>query len=155
MKRRLSLFFATAGYVGLIPKAPGTWGSLVATLALFAISGRTADVAPQLLLSATGVIAVLGVLAADSVARDRGVEDPQVVVIDEVAGQLLTFVFVPLRWQTLLLGTLLFRVFDIWKPFPLRRAERLPHGVGIMADDLLAGVYANLLLQAACRWLPV
>ena len=151
MMRQLSIFFATAGYAGFIPKAPGTCGSLLATFVLWAVSHRTSHVAPELLISVTGIVTVLGVLAADRVARDRGTEDPQVVVIDEVAGQLLTFVFIPLRWQTLLLGTLLFRAFDIWKPFPLRRAERLPHGVGIMADDLLAGIYANLLLQGAYR----
>lgn len=155
MTRQLSLFFATAGYVGLIPGAPGTCGSLLATVILFAVSLGTSDIHAELLLSAIGFVTVLGVLAADRVARDRGVEDPPIVVIDEVAGQLLTFLFIPLRWQTLLLGTLLFRAFDIWKPFPLRRAESLPHGVGIMADDLLAGVYANLLLQGACRWLLV
>ncbi len=153
MSRQLSLFFATAGYVGLIPKAPGTCGSLLATIILFAVSRRTSYIPAELLLSGIGIVTVLGVLAADRVARDRGVDDPQMVVIDEVAGQLLTFLFIPLRWQTLLLGTILFRLFDIWKPFPLRRAESLPHGVGIMADDLLAGVYANLLLQGACRWL--
>jgi phosphatidylglycerophosphatase A len=69
------------------------------------------------------------------------------VVIDEVAGQLATFLFLPFNTINLVLGTLVFRILDIWKPFPIRRLERLGNGVGIMADDLLAGVYANLLLQ--------
>jgi phosphatidylglycerophosphatase A len=68
-------------------------------------------------------------------------------VIDEVAGQLLTFLFLPVNLLNLVLGTALFRIFDIWKPFPIRKLEPLGNGVGIMADDLMAGIYANLILQ--------
>ncbi|PYV12225.1 MAG: hypothetical protein DMG07_17560 [Acidobacteria bacterium] len=82
---------------------------------------------------------------------NRADKDPSVVVADEVAGQLLAFLFVPIGLVNLVLGTLLFRLFDIWKPFPIRRLERLPGGVGIMADDLLAGIYANLVLQLVTR----
>lgn len=154
MTSRLALLFATSGYVGFLPKAPGTWGSIAATVGLFAVS-RLAGIAPSLHLSACGMITVLGVLAAHRVARDRGDKDPQIVVIDEVAGQLVALLFLPLTWQNLLLGTALFRLFDIWKPFPLRRAESLPNGVGIMADDLLAGIYANVILQVANRYFLV
>ncbi|MGD0102312.1 MAG: phosphatidylglycerophosphatase A, partial [Acidobacteriota bacterium] len=76
-----------------------------------------------------------------------GQEDPSFVVIDEVAGQLLTLLFLPVNWLNLVLGFLAFRTFDIWKPFPIRKLESLGEGVGIMADDLLAGVYGNVLLQ--------
>jgi phosphatidylglycerophosphatase A len=150
MTGRLALLFATSGYVGFLPKAPGTWGSITATLCFFAAS-RVVGIVPALHVSVCGLVTVLGAIAADRVARDRGVEDPQIVVIDEVAGQLIAFLFLAPTWQNLVAGTALFRLFDIWKPFPLRKAESLPHGVGIMADDVLAGIYANAILQVANR----
>jgi phosphatidylglycerophosphatase A len=122
-------------------------------------------------------IALLGTVASDRVARFAGVKDPQYVVIDEVSGQWLTLLLGmaayhftshspsaavpgsyyfgsgdfgagPLNWKYLLLGFILFRVFDIWKPFPARQAEALPGGLGIMADDWVAALYA-----AACLWI--
>jgi phosphatidylglycerophosphatase A len=123
------------------------------TLALAALAPRGAPARPELLASIVGVVTVAGVLAAAEVARAAGIEDPQTVVIDEVAGQLLAFVLVPLTVANLVLGTILFRIFDMWKPYPLRRLELLPRGVGIMADDLGAGLYANALLQLATIWL--
>jgi phosphatidylglycerophosphatase A len=76
-----------------------------------------------------------------------GLKDPQFVVIDEVAGQLVTLIAVPLAWKTFLAGLILFRVFDIWKPFPIRRLERLPEGTGIVVDDLGAGLYALAVMH--------
>jgi len=102
-------------------------------------------------------IAVLGVFVAGRVERHSGKHDPQFVVIDEVSGQLiaLSLPFVYLNWKSWLLGFILFRVFDIWKPFPARQAESLPGGWGIMADDWVAGVYAALVLWGiqALGWL--
>lgn len=94
----------------------------------------------------TLVISVVGLIAADDVARKKGEKDPQFVVIDEVSGQLLTYLvaLAPANWKYLLLGFILFRVFDIWKPFPARQAESLPGGWGIMADDWIAGIYAGI-----------
>ena len=91
-------------------------------------------------------MALLGVWASSKAAKFSGLQDPQFVVIDEVSGQLLTYVvaLAPLNWKYLLLGFILFRVFDIWKPFPARQAESLPGGWGIMADDWIAGIYAGL-----------
>jgi len=93
------------------------------------------------------LISLLGVWAANKVERDSKIVDPSFVVIDEVAGQLITFFLIPLSWVYLFIGFLLFRAFDILKPFPARRAEELPGGWGIMVDDIVAGIYANLFLQ--------
>ena len=98
-------------------------------------------------LSAICLISLLGVLASANVSRNSGLEDPQYVVIDEVAGQLLTFLLIPVNPLNLVLGTVFFRVFDMWKPLGIRRLESLKGGFGIMADDLLAGLYANLILH--------
>lgn len=160
-KPRLSLFFATAGGAGYLPKAPGTWGSLVGVALYWALSKTTAQPAIDLYLHdvylvlrpqwpvgivVAIVLAFLGVAAASRVAKFAGKKDPQFIVIDEVSGQLFTFVFAlsPLNWKYLLLGFILFRVFDIWKPFPARQAESLPGGWGIMADDWAAAVYAAI-----------
>jgi phosphatidylglycerophosphatase A len=99
----------------------------------------------------TIVIALVGVWVSGRVASYSGKKDPQFVVIDEVSGQHLTYLLAlaPLNWKYLLLGLILFRVFDIWKPFPARQAESLPGGWGIMADDWIAGVYAAIGLWIA------
>src|SRR5260221_440949 len=97
----------------------------------------------------------LGNWSSDRVGIYRKKKDPRVVVIDEVAGQLISYfgfataATLALNWQYLLAGFILFRVFDIWKPFPARRAESLPGGLGIMADDWIAGIYAALGLWIA------
>jgi phosphatidylglycerophosphatase A len=102
-------------------------------------------------------IAAVGVFVAGRVERFAGKTDPQFVVIDEVSGQLiaLSIPFIALNWKSWLLGFILFRLFDIWKPFPARQAESLPGGWGIMADDWIAGIYAALVLWAvqAAGWL--
>ena len=90
---------------------------------------------------------VIGIPAATRVARASRVKDPQFVVIDEVAGQWITLLFVPVAWKTLLAGFILFRGFDIVKPPPVRQLERLPEGTGIVVDDVAAGVYALAVLQ--------
>jgi phosphatidylglycerophosphatase A len=87
------------------------------------------------------------------VARESGLKDPGFVVIDEVAGQLIALIAVPLDWKYLLAGFILFRGFDITKPFPLRRLEVLPEGIGIMMDDVGAGLYALFLLQIWIHWI--
>ncbi len=94
------------------------------------------------------LITAAGVTAATRVARASGDKDPSMVVIDEVAGQLIALIGAPLHWKTLLASLILFRAFDIVKPSPLRRLEHLPEGTGIMADDLGAGVYALAVLHA-------
>jgi phosphatidylglycerophosphatase A len=147
MKKQLALLFSTAFYIGFIPGAPGTYGSLATVAVLFFFLRTGHQILPDLHLSAVGVISVLGIVSAAETSRNRGDEDPSIVVIDEVAGQLVTFLFLPLTLANLAAGFLLFRLFDIWKPAPIRKLESLKNGVGIMADDLAAGIYANVMLQ--------
>ena len=78
--------------------------------------------------------------------------DPQIIVVDEIAGQFLTFLWVPLNWGTFVAGFVLFRLFDIWKPGLIGKADKMPGGMGIVADDLLAGLAANLVLQVVFRF---
>ena len=134
-----ALFVATAGYVGYSPIAPGTAGSAVGLVLLVAIRFFGS---PELELGVLVVTVALGLWASGVGERYAAREDPGLVVIDEVAGMLLTLLWVPLSWSTGLVGFLAFRLFDIVKPFPARDAERLHGGFGIMADDLIAAVYA-------------
>jgi phosphatidylglycerophosphatase A len=148
MIKRLSLEYASALHIGFIPGAPGTYASVATTLVYSLVCFLSGRIPFGLHLSAICLISLLGVLASANVSRNSGLEDPQYVVIDEVAGQLLTFLLIPVNPLNLVLGTVFFRVFDMWKPFPIKKLESLGGGVGIMADDLLAAVYANIILQA-------
>jgi phosphatidylglycerophosphatase A len=147
MKNRLSFIIASVFYVGYIPGAPGTYAAIITTLGFFLTYFFSHRILPELHLSAVGLISLIGVLASAQVSRSTGIEDPSFIVIDEVAGQLITFLFLPVNAFNLILGTVAFRIFDIWKPFPIRKLEHYGAGVGVMADDLLAGIYANLALQ--------
>ena len=142
--RAFGLFVATAGYVGYFPIAPGTAGSAVGLVLLVAIRFFGS---PELELGVLVVTVVLGLWASGVEERYAAREDPGLVVIDEVAGMLLTLLWVPLTWATALVGFLAFRLFDIVKPFPARDAERLHGGFGIMADDLIAAVYATAAVR--------
>lgn len=93
------------------------------------------------------LVTLIGIPAATHVARSSGLKDPQFVVIDEVAGQLIALIGVPLAWKTFLAGFILFRIFDIVKPPPVRQLEKLPEGTGIVVDDVGAGVYALLIMH--------
>lgn len=136
----LATWFGT----GLLPWAPGSWGSLVALPLAWIIV--TYAGASGLLIAALMVFAV-GCWAAGRVEQASGVKDPSFAVIDEVAGQWLTLTVVPLDPLFYLAGFLLFRLFDIFKPFPIRHIERnVPGGLGIMADDVAAALYAALVL---------
>ena len=141
---RAATLIASYFYVGFIPVIPGTFGSLAAFTLYFALISLN-----QWRLYVLGVtlICAIGVWAANRVEADSKIVDPSFVVIDEVAGQLITLFLIPFSWIYLLAGFLLFRAFDILKPFPARRAEELPGGWGIMLDDIFAGIYANLFLQ--------
>jgi phosphatidylglycerophosphatase A len=157
---------ATAGYVGYVPFAPGTWGSLVGVLLYWLLLRHTSLSAPSL-VHPHGItwavpfgfvvaelllfLSAIGIWAAEKMSVESRLKDPQFVVVDEVSGQMLTFLLAlaPANWKYLLLGFILFRAFDIWKPFPARQAESLPGGWGIMADDWVAGVYAAFGLWIA------
>ncbi len=210
---RLALAIATALGVGYIPKAPGTFGSLVgvATAYLSAVFflrptslGGVFPLNPETdavladqhflvpgsdihnavlalpIICAVALLVLLGAIgvwSASRAAAHAGIEDPQFVVIDEVAGQHLALLLplIPIalphftahmdfsafavffalslvNWKYLLLGFIFFRVFDIWKPWPIRRLENLPGGWGIMADDWMAGIYAAILLRIALHF---
>ena len=131
---------------GLLPVAPGTWGSLAALPFAWAIATLLGQ--PALLIAAAIVFGV-GWWAAEQVGRASGIADDGSIVIDEVAGQWLTLAVVPPSAAAYVLGFLLFRLFDITKPWPASAAERtIPGGLGVMADDIVAGIYAALLLYA-------
>ena len=147
MKQRLSLIFSSGCFVGMIPGAPGTYASVATSLLFYAAYRISYRIPPELHASVLCLVTFLGTLASAETSRNSGDEDPQFIVIDEVAGQLLTLIFLPVSLLNLVVGTALFRIFDIWKPFPIRKLEPLGNGVGIMADDLMAGIYANLILQ--------
>jgi len=212
-KPRLALAIATVLGVGYIPKAPGTFGSLVgiataflssvfflqpaSVRALFSLHPNYEAVLRNELFPLPGsdvhnallalpiffalgllfVLGAIGVWSASRAASYAGIEDPQFVVIDEVAGQHLALLLplIPIalphltahmdlsdftiffalslvNWKYLLLGFILFRVFDIWKPWPIRRLENLPGGWGVMADDWMAGIYAAILLRVALHF---
>jgi phosphatidylglycerophosphatase A len=143
-----AMLIATFFGVGRMHPGPGTWGSAVTVLLWAAL----AHVLPPNLRAPVAValaacVIVIGIAAATRVARATGSKDPQFVVIDEVAGQLIALIAVPLAWQTFLAGFILFRVFDIFKPPPVRQLERLPEGTGIMLDDVAAGIYALAVMQ--------
>ena len=141
---RLALLIATVGGVGHAPFAPGTVASALTALALVFLSpSRPALIV--LIVAVTGV----GIWAAQDAERLLGGKDPGVIVIDEVAGMALSVAALPLTPAVLLAGFVLVRVFDVVKPYPANALQRLPGGVGVMIDDLVAGLYALLLLLAA------
>ncbi len=148
---QLALWLATVLGIGRIPFAPGTFGSI-----------------PGLLLALwlhhlgvwwleAGVIAVIfavGIWAADVAERHYQLTDPGPVVIDEVLGMLVTVAFIPVNGTGAVVGFVLFRIFDIIKPFPARNFERLPGGLGIMSDDLMAGVWGQIVMRLLVWLLP-
>jgi len=149
MKDRVCLFVASVGHIGMLPVMPGTFASLVTTLAYYLVYRIYFRILPELHLSVICLVTTIGIFTAAHASRVLGNEDPHEVVIDEVAGQLMALLLLPISFINLIAATCLFRLFDIWKPYPIRKLETLPNGVGIMADDLLAGVYANIILQLA------
>ncbi len=133
---------ATVGGIGRVPRLPGTVASVVG-------AGLAWWLSPNPAVQIAGCLAVtaLGFWSAGPAARAMAVKDPPAVVIDEVAGMMLTLLFLPAKGWIYLAGFLLFRLLDIWKPGPIRRMEQLPGSLGIMLDDLAAGLAANLLLR--------
>ena len=145
----VATFFGT----GLMHPGPGSWGSAATVLLWWLLSGW---ISPHWQPAAAMLLAAGGRSRWHSrstrVARATGLKDPQFVVIDEVAGQLITLIAVPVSWKSLLLGFILFRGFDIVKPPPVRQLEHLPEGIGIVLDDVGAGLYALVVMQAALHF---
>lgn len=148
---QVALFVASFGYVGFFPIAPGTAGSLAA-LALFAFVRWVGM--PAFELATIVAVLIVGVWSANGAERALGRKDPGPVVIDEVLGMLITLAWLPVSMAGVVLGFLLFRLFDIVKPYPAGRLEHLPGGYGIMLDDAMAGVYSYLVLRACMWWVP-
>jgi phosphatidylglycerophosphatase A len=141
---------ATVGFIGYSPLAPGTMGSLAAALVFLLFPSYLSAWFWMAGLALLLVVAVWSAQQmADSTAQRAafGKVDPQEVVIDEVMGMAVTLAFLPLSLKTVGIGFLLFRIFDIIKPFPARRSEKLPGGWGIVMDDVVAGIYANVGLR--------
>ena len=151
--------------VGYLPVMPGTYGSMVGVMIYLAISWGEASIG--IFLSQQGwrleqiaawfhavlliiflLFCLLGIWASGRSTELLGNTDPQQAVVDEVIGQLIVFLFVPfgLSWPFILAGFLLFRLFDIWKPYPIDSLQNLPAGIGVCADDMVAGVYSGICL---------
>ena len=145
---RWATLTATFFGIGYLRPGPGTWASAVTMLLWAAVASRTPETVRLPLLFALAVgVTLIGIPAATRAARAAAKKDPGFVVIDEVAGQLISLMAVPLKWKTFLAGFILFRVFDILKPPPVRQLERFPDGTGIVLDDVAAGVYALAVMQ--------
>ena len=145
----LARLIATVFGLGYAPKGPGTAGSMGALLIAWLLY-TYAGVAPLWFAALAAALAIPGIWAAGVVAKELGRKDPQIVVVDEVVGQWLALAgALHLNWKSWLAAFALFRLFDIWKPAPVRQLERLPGGAGIVADDAMAGLYAALVLFAA------
>ena len=148
MIRAFVYLLGTFGGTGYAPIAPAT----AASLAFAVIWWLAWPVGLAWQVGLLAAVTVVGIPVASRIARDRGEEDPRCVVVDEVAGMLVTYLGVatgPAGWAV---GFLWFRIFDIVKPFPARRLESLHGGLGIVADDLMAGVYANIAMRLTLHW---
>ena len=134
---------ATFFGIGRVRPGPGTWGSAVTVLLWAGLAYELPlSVRTPVAIALAMLVTLIGIPAATQVARGSGTRDPQFVVIDEVAGQLVALIAVPLAWKSFLAGFILFRAFDIVKPPPVRQLEALPEGTGIVLDDVAAGLYA-------------
>ncbi len=144
------VLLAAWGPCGYSPVAPGTAGTLGAVPLAWALSllGWPAY------LAATAALLALGVVAAERAGRYWGVVDASPIVSDEVVGYLLTMAFAPFEWRTALCGFVLFRLFDVWKPWPVSALDRVKSGLGVMLDDVGAGVLGFAVMQLLLRATP-
>jgi phosphatidylglycerophosphatase A len=153
----MAVFVATGFGAGFIPFGPGTWGSIVGLLIAYELitAFGSGALLPQNILIAAGVVfAALGVWASDRAEKIFDRKDAGQIVIDEVFGQIISFVFIApylagpgAKWRWWVAGFALFRAFDIFKPYPINRLQGLSGGLGVMMDDALAGVYAAVALS--------
>ncbi|MEM6319935.1 MAG: phosphatidylglycerophosphatase A [Bacteroidota bacterium] len=150
MIKKIHKLIVTAFGAGYAPIAPGTMGALLACLLLWGVTYNSAIIENDYFQLGFFLVIVLttllGVWATQQLQAEWG-EDPSKVVIDEVVGVWINLLFVPLNWQTILAGFVLFRFFDIAKPLGIRKMEAFENGWGVMLDDVLAGVYGNVVLQ--------
>jgi phosphatidylglycerophosphatase A len=140
-----ALLMATFFGIGRLRPGPGTWASAVTVLLWAALAySLPPSMRTSVVIGLALFFVLIGIPSATRVTRASGIKDPQFVVIDEVVGQLVALISVPLAWQSFLAGFILFRAFDIVKPPPVRQLEALPEGTGIVLDDIAAGLYALL-----------
>ncbi|MEN8231372.1 MAG: phosphatidylglycerophosphatase A [Thermodesulfobacteriota bacterium] len=145
----LIMLIATGFYSGYLPKAPGTWGSLVGLLLFFLLHTLSLEI----YLAVVAGIFVVGTFAAGEAEKIMDHKDPGLVVIDEIVGILITMIAIPATPLAMALGFVLFRIFDIFKPFPISFVDQRFHGgLGIMLDDIVAGIYSLVILQVLVRF---
>ena len=149
--RRLGLFIATCGYLGYAPIAPGTFGSAAGLVVFYAVRS-TGSVSVE--LAAIVLLFAIGVWSGTQAEHHFGGIDPGPVVIDEVVGMLITLALLPVNLTGAITGFLIFRVLDVVKPWPSAGFEKLPGGLGVMADDGMAAVYGNLLMRGLIALAP-
>ena len=149
--KRLALFLATCGYVGYAPIAPGTFGSAAGVALFYAV--RAAG-SPTIELAIIGIVLLVGLWSGTVAEEHFGGTDPGPVVIDEVAGMLITLMLLPVNTTGVITGFVLFRILDVIKPWPAGRFEALPGGLGVMADDTMAALYGNVIMRVAIAAAP-
>ncbi len=142
-QRFVAYAYATWFGCGLVPLAPGTTGTLGA-LPLYVL---LRPFGPRGILIAVAILSAFGIVASNAIVRERHEEDPQIIVVDEVAGVLVTLAAAPTTERGMLIAVVLFRLFDEFKPWPTNLAERWPEGWGVMGDDLVAGMYGALVIM--------
>ena len=144
------MFIATGCFSGYLPKAPGTWGSLVGLLLFFLLHTLSLEI----YLAVLAGLFLIGTFAAGEAEKIVDHKDPGLVVIDEIVGMLITMIAIPATPMAMGLGFILFRIFDIWKPFPVNFIDQRFHGgLGIMLDDVMAGIYSLIILQLVIRFI--
>ena len=148
---RVALLLATCGYLGFVPIAPGTFGSAAGLLVFYAVRSTGSTLVE--LAAIVGLFAI-GVWSATAAERQLGGIDPGPVVLDEVVGMLITLALIPVSVMGAVVGFFVFRLLDIVKPWPAGAFEQLPGGVGVMADDGMAAIYGNLVMQGLVRLMP-
>ena len=149
--RRLAVFLATCGYVGYVPIAPGTFGS-AAGLVVFALVRAGGSTIVE--LATIVVLFAIGIWSATEAEQHFGGVDPAPIVIDEVAGMLITLALLPVNVTGAVVGFFLFRALDVFKPWPSGRFESLPGGLGVMADDGMAALYGNGIMRILMAFTP-
>ena len=148
---RVGLFIATCGYLGYVPVAPGTFGSAAGLVAFYAVRS-TGSMGVE--LAAIIVLFATGIWSGTVAEQHFGGVDPGPIVLDEVVGMLITLAFLPVSVTGAIVGFFLFRVLDVVKPWPSARFERLPGGLGVMADDGMAALYGNLAMRGLMAIAP-
>lgn len=143
-REHIILFIAQGAFSGRFPKAPGTAGTAVGVLLYLALRGLD-PVSYAVACACATAVGIWAAGRADALLRSK---DSPTIVIDEIAGYLVSLAFLPFAWWTVGSAFILFRFFDILKPWPLHGLQRLPGGPGVMADDIGAGIYTNVILQA-------